>query len=130
MEEMPRFPGCDEEGVSEGELVQCSNRKLFEYIFNNIKYPREAKDADIEGTAVVSFVVDKGRLGKKDIKVARPLHESIDAEVIRVKQMNEMDSAGYRPPERQGCECAIQPAGEVPPETEKNSCKFLKAPRT
>ncbi|MCB0616134.1 MAG: TonB family protein [Phaeodactylibacter sp.] len=91
VEEMPRFPGCDEEGVSEGELVQCSNRKLFEYIFNNIKYPKEAKDADIEGTAVVSFVVDKEGW-VKDIKVARPLHESIDAEVIRaVKQMNEMD---------------------------------------
>lgn len=91
VEEMPRFPGCEEENVPEGEMVQCSNRKLVEYIFTNVKYPREAKDAGIEGVAVVSFVVDKDGW-VKDIKVARPLHESIDAEVIRVvKQMNEMD---------------------------------------
>ncbi|MCB0597686.1 MAG: TonB family protein, partial [Phaeodactylibacter sp.] len=91
VEEMPRFPGCEEENVPEGEMVQCSNRKLIEYIFTNVKYPREAKDAGIEGTAIVSFVVDKDGW-VKDIKVARPLHERIDAEVIRVvKQMNEMD---------------------------------------
>ncbi len=90
VEEMPRFPGCDEEGAM-GELVQCSNMKLLEYIANNLKYPRDAKDAGIEGVAVVSFIVDKEGW-VKDIKVVRPLHESIDSEVIRVaKQMNEME---------------------------------------
>ncbi|MCB9290851.1 MAG: TonB family protein [Lewinellaceae bacterium] len=91
VEEMPRFPGCDEDGVAEGELVQCSNMKLIEYIANNIKYPRDAKDAGVEGVAVVSFVVDKEGW-VKDIKVVRPLQESIDSEVVRVvKQMNEME---------------------------------------
>ncbi|MCB0547302.1 MAG: TonB family protein [Phaeodactylibacter sp.] len=91
VEEMPRFPGCEEEGLSGQELVQCSNMKLITYIANNLKYPRDAKDAGVEGVAIVSFIVDKEGW-VKDFKVVRPLHESIDAEVIRVvREMNEMN---------------------------------------
>ncbi len=91
VEEMPRFPGCEREGAPAEELAQCSNAKLAEYIFGNIRYPADARDAGVEGMAVVSFVVDKeGRV--QDVKTARSLHESIDAEVIRVvKLMNEME---------------------------------------
>lgn len=91
VEEMPRFPGCEEEGLSGEELVKCSNIKLITYVTNNLKYPREAKDAGVEGVAIVSFIVDKEGW-VKDINIVRPLHESIDAEVIRVvKEMNKMD---------------------------------------
>ncbi len=91
VEEMPRFPGCEEEGLSGKELVQCSNMKLIEFVGGNLRYPREAKDAGVEGTAIVSFVVDKEGW-VKDVKIVRGLHESIDAEVVRVVgEMNKMD---------------------------------------
>ncbi|MCB9297944.1 MAG: TonB family protein [Lewinellaceae bacterium] len=100
VEEMPRFPGCGEEGLSMGELVQCSNQKMLEFIYNNIKYPQEARNAGIQGTAVASFVVDKEGW-VKDVRIVRGIHESIDAEVARVvKLMNEMDERWI--PGRQG----------------------------
>ncbi|MDX1942250.1 MAG: TonB family protein [Saprospiraceae bacterium] len=58
VEEMPLFPGCDEQGTYE-EKKPCADRKMLEYIYKNIKYPKEARDAGVEGMVVVSFVVEK-----------------------------------------------------------------------
>ncbi|MBK7873106.1 MAG: TonB family protein [Saprospiraceae bacterium] len=58
VEEMPLFPGCDEQGTYE-EKKPCADRKMLEYIYKNIKYPKEARDAGVEGMVVVSFIVEK-----------------------------------------------------------------------
>ncbi len=36
VEEMPRFPGC--EHLPQDERKQCSDKKLFNHIYKNIKY--------------------------------------------------------------------------------------------
>lgn len=69
VEEMPSFPG--------GEPA------MMKYLANNIKYPAIAKDANIQGTVYVTFVVnEKGEV--KDVKVLRSIGGGTDEEAIRV----------------------------------------------
>lgn len=89
VEDMPRFPGCEE--LEDQALQNCANGKLLEFIYTQLKYPQDARDAKQEGMVVVSFVVNKaGRLD--DFKIARSVSPSLDAEVLRVvRLMNEME---------------------------------------
>ena len=71
VEEMPSFPG--------GEAA------MMKYLANSIKYPAIAKDANIQGTVYVTFVVnEKGEV--KDVKVLRSIGGGTDEEAIRVVQ--------------------------------------------
>ena len=68
----PAFPGGDE--------------ALFEFIRNNIVYPRPAREAKIEGKVVVEFVVEpSGKLS--NINVIRKVAPSLDEEAVRVVKM-------------------------------------------
>ncbi len=58
VEEMPRFPGC-EDVADASERKKCAEQKMLEFIFMNIKYPAEAREKGIEGTAYVKFVIEK-----------------------------------------------------------------------
>ena len=67
VEKMPSFPGGSE--------------ALKEYLKKNTRYPNP--DACIQGRVVVVFVVDeKGNLS--DVKVARSVEPSLDAEAVRI----------------------------------------------
>ena len=70
VEDMPSFPGGEE--------------ALFKYLGNETKYPQMAKDAGIQGTVYVTFVI--GSDGKvKDVKILRGVR-GLDEEAIRVVQ--------------------------------------------
>jgi protein TonB len=58
VEEMPMFPGCDGLGNYE-ERKSCSDKKMLEFIYNNVKYPSLARENGVEGTVVISFVIEK-----------------------------------------------------------------------
>ena len=69
VEEMPQFPG--------------GAQKLMEYLAQNIKYPKEAMDADKQGRVIVTFVVGKdGAI--RDARVVRSVDPLLDAEGLRV----------------------------------------------
>jgi len=53
------------------------------YLHNNIKYPEEARRVGTQGEVMVSFVVEKDGT-VDDVRVARPVGPSIDAEAVRV----------------------------------------------
>lgn len=56
---------------------------LFNYIKNNVKYPKEARKKEIQGKVYVSFVVEKdGSI--TEVYVKRGVHELLDAEAVRV----------------------------------------------
>jgi len=58
-------------------------KKLFLYLGENIKYPKREKNAGIQGTVHLEFVV--GKKGEiKSIKILRGVNDAIDAEAIRV----------------------------------------------
>ncbi len=86
VEEMPRFPGCEDMTASVEEKRMCSNKKMLEFIYENIRYPAVARDNGIEGTVVVSFVVDReGNI--QDAQVVRDIGGGCGAEALRVVNM-------------------------------------------
>ncbi len=63
---MPRFPGC-EDIVDIDERKQCSNKKMLEFIYKNVKYPPEAREQGVKGTIVIRYII------KKDGLIAEPM---------------------------------------------------------
>lgn len=61
----------------------CSERALIEFLAMNIRYPARARENNVQGTAIVRFMINSdGTLS--DIKVLRGLSEDIRQEVIRI----------------------------------------------
>jgi len=79
VEQMPRFPGCE----NEEEREECAKNKMLQFIYTNIKYPAEALQQNVQGTTVVRFVVEStGKI--KNPKVVRGIGGGCDAESLRV----------------------------------------------
>lgn len=69
VEVMPEFPG--------------GSKALMSYLAENIKYPKEAENAGMQGRVVVQFVVNTdGSI--EDAKIARAVDPLLDQEAIRV----------------------------------------------
>lgn len=67
VEDMPIFPGCEGKG-SKAEIDQCTQNEIFTFIQQNAKFPAMAKDAGIQGTVYVGFVVNsKGVVTKINV---------------------------------------------------------------
>lgn len=90
VEEMPRFPGCEEMAETIKEKKACADKKMLEFLYENLQYPQLARDNNISGTVVIQFVVEKdGTI--KDARVAREIGGSCGEEALRVvNMMNEM----------------------------------------
>lgn len=93
VEELPRFYSatCENSTASAGDKMQCANQALMQFIINNLKYPKQAKEAKIEGKAMVQFVVSKeGSI--KNIEVKETPSPELGAEAVRVLNlMNEQN---------------------------------------
>ena len=69
VEVMPEFPG--------------GSKAMMSYLAENIKYPKEAENAGMQGRVIVQFVVDTdGSI--EDAKVVRAVDPLLDKEAIRV----------------------------------------------
>ncbi|MBK9256027.1 MAG: energy transducer TonB [Saprospiraceae bacterium] len=90
VDEMPRFPGC--ENLSKSEKANCSEKALFEYIAKNLKYPEEARKAGLEGICVVKYVVTKkGEI--KNVTMLKDIGMGCGNEVLRViENMNKLEN--------------------------------------
>ena len=69
VEEMPQYPG--------GE------KALIKYVSDNITYPQEAKDKEIQGRVFASFIVEKDG-SVNEVKVMRGIGGGCDEEAVRV----------------------------------------------
>ena len=69
VEEMPQFPG--------------GSTALLDYLRANVKYPKEAEDASIQGRVIVTFVVGKDG-SVSDARVVRSVDPLLDNEALRV----------------------------------------------
>ena len=84
---MPRFPGCEDMEGSNAEKEDCAKKKMLSFIYNNIKYPKEARDQGIQGMNVISFVVQQdGSIN--GIKILRSIGGGTDEAVLSM--MDEM----------------------------------------
>jgi len=57
-EQMPYLSTCDS-NESEDERRKCTQSTMLKYIYKHLKYPNFAKETGVEGTVILSFVVDK-----------------------------------------------------------------------
>lgn len=87
VEFMPQFPHQECENLTTYSLKEeCAKKKLLEFIYDNLKYPLEAKIAKVEGTTTVQFIVRKnGEVS--DIKVVRDIGYGCGEETHRVIQL-------------------------------------------
>lgn len=90
VEQMPRFPGCDDIPGDNTAKSDCANKKLMEFIYANIQYPAIARENNVEGTVVVQFVVDTdGSIS--NAKVVRDIGAQCGDEALRIVElMNNM----------------------------------------
>ncbi len=56
---MPYFSGCSEYEYGSAEKRRCSDDKLISFIIRHLSYPEKARAGKIEGTIIVSFVIDE-----------------------------------------------------------------------
>jgi len=83
VQQMPRFPGCEDMSGDDTQKKQCAEKKMLEYIYKNIKYPSIARENGIEGMVVLSFVIDK--LGNiTEPKILRDLGGGCGKEALRI----------------------------------------------
>ena len=107
VEQMPRFPGCEDSGGSEAEKAQCAQKKLLEYIYKNIKYPAIARENGIQGRVVIQFVVEKNGT-VTDARVVRDIGAGCGEEALRVvNSMNDM-SQKWTPGKQRGKAVRVQ----------------------
>lgn len=100
-EEMPRFPGCENEELTPPEKTECSNRQLLAYVYQNIVYPDSAVANNVEGSVVARFVVKAdGTVG--DVNIVRDIGHGCGAEAKRVIEKMNTDSMLWLPGKNQG----------------------------
>lgn len=85
VDRMPYMYSNDCKGQADEELEKCAQRAMLQLLYENIKYPQDAKEKGSQGMVVVQFVVSK-RGWVKDIKIVRSVSEDIDAEVVRIME--------------------------------------------
>ncbi len=109
VEEMPRFSGCEDMDGMNSEKVRCAEKKMLEFLYDNLTYPQAAKENCIEGVVVARFTIEKdGSLS--NTKILRALDNDCDEEALRVvnmmpnwipgKQRNEIVRVEYNLPIR------------------------------
>lgn len=93
VEEMPRFPGCENEAGDNTAKKACADQKLLKFIYSNIQYPSFARENAAEGMVVVSFtVMEDGSIA--DVYAIRGICEPLEKECIRLVNMMPQWSPG------------------------------------
>lgn len=106
VDEMPRYPGC-EEMTNEEEREQCSMNKMLVFLYSNISYPPIARENGVEGTVVVSMIVEKdGRI--TNTKILRDIGAQCGSESLRVVRMMQEQDIRWIPGQMYGKPVRVQ----------------------
>lgn len=90
VEEMPRFPGCEEVEDLQ-ERSNCAQGNMLEFIYKNLVYPESARTKKVEGMAIVQFIVDLDGSVIEPNLIRDPGEGCGEAALAVVKAMNEME---------------------------------------
>ena len=83
IEQMPVFGTDCVSIVDEKVRKKCGENSLFRFMSQNLRYPPQARSLGIEGTGLISFVVEKnGAVG--DVRVVRGISGDIRQEMLRI----------------------------------------------
>lgn len=106
VEEMPRFPGC-EDIADDMKRKQCAQQELLKYVYKNLIYPTEARNKGVEGTVVITFVVEiDGRVS--NARIVRDLSDGLGEEALRVINQMNLDGIRWIPGSQRGEAVRIQ----------------------
>ena len=96
VEEMPRFFSRECEALSDlTERRNCSTNALLQFIYQEIKYPETARMLDVEGTIVITFIIEKdGTI--TDPTIVREIGGGCGAEGLRVVKLMPNWIPGYQ----------------------------------
>ncbi|MEZ4961023.1 MAG: M56 family metallopeptidase [Saprospiraceae bacterium] len=89
VEEMPRFPGC-EEVADAAERDKCAKEMLFQFIGDNLKYPKTASKKGIQADILAQLVIEKdGSVTQKKVSLTTNCEGCEDCidEVIKLVSM-------------------------------------------
>jgi protein TonB len=90
VESMPRFPGCEDMDFPEDEKRACSEKKLYEFLMKNMRYPLIARENGIEGMVYIQFVIEPDG-SVSNANVVRDVGAGCGEEALRiVNLMNDM----------------------------------------
>ena len=101
VEEMPRFPGCEDIAGTADEKKVCAEKALFAFINSNLNYPSSARENNIQGNVVVQFVVNKDGT-VQDIAVLRDIGAGCGEEVVRVVRLMNERNLHWNPGKQRG----------------------------
>lgn len=95
-ERMPVYGECMD-GDEERERLNCTHKNIAKHTYSHVRYPTLARQNQIEGTVVVSFVVNKyGNV--EDVEILRDIGMGCGEEVIRaIKKLD-----GFLPGKQNG----------------------------
>jgi protein TonB len=101
VEQMPRFPGCEDMKGDNSSKKICADQKMLSYVYDHIKYPEIAREMGIEGMVVVSFIVDKdGTI--IDMEIKRDPGGGCGKEAVRVIRLMNKMSQKWTPGKQRG----------------------------
>ncbi|MDX1666744.1 MAG: energy transducer TonB, partial [Saprospiraceae bacterium] len=107
VEQMPRFPGCENISGGDAEKKACADRKMLEFIYSNIKYPAIARENGVEGTVVIQFVVEKdGTI--QNANVVRDIGAQCGQEALRVVNLMNEKGLNWTPGKQRGRPVRVQ----------------------
>ncbi|MCP3930403.1 MAG: energy transducer TonB [Bacteroidetes bacterium] len=107
VEEMPRFPGCEDSGGTMKEKKECADKKMLQFIYKNIKYPAIARENGVEGTVVIQFVVDKdGSIS--NARAVRDIGAQCGQEALRVVELMNTKGLKWAPGKQRGQSVRVQ----------------------
>ncbi|MEM1328792.1 MAG: TonB family protein, partial [Bacteroidota bacterium] len=102
VDKMPRFfsKSCEKEQDDKARK-KCSDTELVKYIYSNIKYPKAARQANIQGMNIVQFVVETDGT-VSDITLKRDIGGGCGEEARRVVEKMNTDGISWIPGEQNG----------------------------
>jgi TonB family protein len=108
-EEMPRFPGCEALDTTIQAKNQCAQASLLNFIYQNVRYPEEARVAGVEGSVVLRFIVETdGTIS--NLELVKDIGSGCGEEALRV--VGAMNEIGVRwsPGKKDGKPVRVQQA--------------------
>ncbi|MCH2045839.1 MAG: energy transducer TonB [Saprospiraceae bacterium] len=80
-----RFPGCEDIEGTDQEKKACADRKLFDFLYSELKYPNSCIEAGIEGRVFIRFTVETdGSLSNIEVTHTPKGGELLGEEALRV----------------------------------------------
>ena len=100
VEEMPRFPGCEDE-TDKAARKRCAEEKLLRFVQGNIKYPPIARENGVEGVTVIKFYVDKDGSVKAP-EMLKDIGAGCGKEAMRVVNLMNKEGIKWVPGKQRG----------------------------